>query len=314
VFAVMAVVLVGTDAGVTVLDGGTHVELEGRPVGFLTRDRSIWWALADGRTIWRRAPDGAWSEVATIDDVTPTCLQPLPGGALVGTAGGHLLRALDGTVTPVAGFDAVEGRDTWHAVGSPAPYVRSVTVTADSRALLANVHVGGIPCSRNGGATWKPTIAVDTDVHEVRADVSDPRLVVAAAAVGLAESHDAGATWNIVTDGLHATYCRAVTLTSTHVLVSASDGPFATRGAIYTRPLDPESPNAGSLVRCAAGLPEWTAGNVDTGCLDAHRDDVAFGDREGTVFASHDGGASWTTLAGGLGSIRAIGVGPSGAT
>ena len=310
----MALVLVGTDDGVRALDGGTHVELEGRSVGFLTRDRGTWWALADGHTIWHRAPGGAWSEVATIDGFTATCLQPLPGGALVGTADGRLLRVLDGGVTPVAGFDSVEGRDTWHAVGSPVPYVRSVTVTADSRALLANVHVGGIPCSRNGGATWKPTISVDDDVHEVRADPSDPRLVVAAAAVGFAESRDAGATWRVVTDGLHATYCRAVAFTSTHVLVSASDGPFATRGASYTRALDPESPETAPLERCTEGLPEWTAGNVDTGCLDAHRDDVAFGDSRGSVFASHDGGTSWSVLADGLGAIRAIGVGPSGAS
>ncbi len=86
---------------------------------------------------------------------------------------------------PIPGFEAVPGRDDWHAVGSRKPYVRSLTATAGG-VLLANVHVGGIPRSPDDGATWQPTIDVDADVHQVRAHPQRPELVLAAAAVGCA--------------------------------------------------------------------------------------------------------------------------------
>jgi len=63
--------------------------------------------------------------------------------------------------------------------------------------LLANVHVGGIPRSVDGGVTWQPTIDIDSDVHEVRAHPKRRGTVVAAAAVGLCTSSDGGATWTV---------------------------------------------------------------------------------------------------------------------
>jgi hypothetical protein len=158
-------------------------------------------------------------DVATAD-AELTCVLPRPGGATCGTRDGHLLRLHEGRWAPIQAFDAVDGRETWHAVGSTVPYVRSLTTTADDGALLANVHVGGIPRSGNGGASWKLTIDPDADVHQVRAHPSDPRLVLAPAAVGLAVSRDAGVSWQVVTDGLHATYLRAVAFTSGQALIS----------------------------------------------------------------------------------------------
>src|SRR5258707_11160447 len=72
--------------------------------------------------------------------------------------------------------------------------------------LFANVHVGGIPRSMDGGRTWQPTIDIKSDVHEVRAHQADPDIVVAASAIGLCISRDAGATWIIERDGLHSSY------------------------------------------------------------------------------------------------------------
>jgi hypothetical protein len=56
----------------------------------------------------------------------------------------------------------------------------------------------------DGGRTWQPTIDINSDVHEVRAHQADPDIVVAASAIGLCISRDAGATWTIERDGLHA--------------------------------------------------------------------------------------------------------------
>lgn len=95
--------------------------------------------------------------------------------------------------------------------------------------LLANVHVGGIPRSVDGGATWQPTIEIDSDVHEVRAHPNRPGMVAAAAAIGLCTSSDGGATWEVEQRGLHALHCSAVAFAGDDILVSAAADPFAPR-------------------------------------------------------------------------------------
>lgn len=301
----VALVLLATDDGVQPFVDGTAGarELAGRRVSALARRRDDWWAIADGTTVATRDANGAWSDVATADTEL-TCLLPTSDGAWCGTLDGRLLRLLGEAFVPVGGFDAITGRDTWKAVGSRVPYVRSVTGTSDDRALLAGVHVGGIARSGNGGSSWKPTIDVNADVHEVRAHPSDPKLVLAPAAVGLAVSRDGGATWDVTTEGLHATYLRAVAFTTDAALVSASDGPFTDRSALYRW----DVANGRPLTKVEDGLPEWLDGNVDTGALDARGEAAAFADDNGTVYASADGGRSWTVLSADLGSVHAIGV------
>src|SRR5207247_1596446 len=56
-------------------------------------------------------------------------------------------------VEQLRSFDVVTDRDTWYAGSAvingqrvePPLGIRSITATADSRVLLANVHVGGVP-------------------------------------------------------------------------------------------------------------------------------------------------------------------------
>jgi hypothetical protein len=170
--------------------------------------------------------------------------------AIVGW-GGSLVRVFETQrCEPIEGFDAVPGRDEWHAVGSREPYVRSLTATADG-VLLANVHVGGIARSTNSGGSWEPTIDIDTDVHQVVATDSQPGWVLAASAQGLAISTDRGITWQLRAEGLHATYMRAVATSTDIVLVSASSGPSGQRAALYRAALKGERP----FERCRTGLP-----------------------------------------------------------
>jgi len=282
-------VLVATHDGLLAFDEDGHrtVELDGRPVTSIARDGSDCWAVLERRTLLRRGKGGAWDEVLAPEGPDVTAVLPRPGGVLVGTADAHLLRILDGKAARVDGFDDVEGRDTWHAVPSGTPYVRSITTTADDRALLASVHVGGIARSGNGGKTWQPTVDVEIDVHEVRAHPTDPHLVLAAAGYGFAVSRDAGKTWSVTTDGLYSPYCRAVAFTATGALVSASDGPFGKKAAVYRW-----SPDGGPPERCTDGLPEWLAGNVDTRCIDTTRDLAVFADHD-AVWVSRDDGGTW---------------------
>ena len=78
--------------------------------------------------------------------------------------------------------------------------------------LYVNVHVGGILRSDDDGASWRPTIDIRSDVHEVLAVPGRPALVPAATGVGAATSEDGGASWSFAHDGLSGRYCRAVTL------------------------------------------------------------------------------------------------------
>ncbi len=198
----------------------------------------------------------------------------------------------------LAGFDAVEGRDTWYAgtaivdgkVVGPPLGIRSVAATCDGAVLLANVHVGGIPRSTDSGLTWQPTIDIESDVHQVCAHPSRPNIVIAAAAKGLCMSRDAGTTWTVEQRGLHAHHCSAVAFGRNDMFVSASTDPFAAQGAVYRRRVD----GNGTLQPLGGGMPKWTDGKVDTDCIAARDSMVAVIDWSGRLYVSSDDGAAWS--------------------
>ena len=288
-------VLVGTVDGLRRLETGGAVALSGHRVTAITRTEDGWLALLDGRSLWRGDGGAAWEEVADVEGPRATCVVGVPGGALVGTAEAHLVRVdNDGATEVVAGFEDAEGRDGWYTPWGGPPDTRSLAAAPDGT-LFANVHVGGILRSTDGGETWGPTIDVDTDVHQV---VAPGGRVLAATAYGLAESANGGVTWDLVADGLHATYTRAVARADGDVLVSASTGPGGDRSAVYRREGD-----RGPLERCRTGLPEWLGGNVDTGWLVAEGSDAAFATADGTVYASSDAGRTWDVVARGLSKV-----------
>lgn len=301
------VVLVATwRDGLFVVSGETrHQELGARSVRALAPDgRGGALAIVDGRSVRRRAPDGVWSNVATTE-MDLACCVAVGDVIYIGTDDARVLRIdADGALEQVRGFDEVAGRETWYAgsaiingqrVGPPLG-IRSITATADGAVILANVHVGGVPRSTDGGVTWQPTVDVESDVHEVRAHPTRPGIVMAAAAVGLCASSDGGATWNIEQEGLHAAYCSAVAFVGDDVLVAASADHFAARGAIYRRRVY----GSDSLVAVGDGLPAQTDGIVDTGCIASVGSTVAIADRGGNLYISAETGRSWLRRASGL--------------
>lgn len=300
-------VLVATwDDGLSALSGvDSRYELEGQVRGLASDGNGGALAVVDGHTLRRRSAAGEWRTIAVSDSVLSCCVS-VSGAIFAGTDDARILRLdASGNLVPLPGFADTPGRDTWYAgtavvdgkVVGPPLGIRSITATCDGSALLANVHVGGIPRSTDGGTTWHPTIGVAEDVHEVRAHDTRPDIVIAAAATGLWISRDSGATWNLESEGLPAPYCSAVAFAGDDILVAASEDHFAAQGGVYRRPLNRPGP---LLPLSGGGLPRWFDGVVDTTCIATHASMIALADHGGDVYFSADAGRTWARLAAGL--------------
>lgn len=310
--------LVGTTEGLFEVGGAEPKVVLPRPVTCLAAAGAgagggrRWWALADGRDVLASDDGGAsWDEVASVDaGLEAHCLAAAGDGrdgVLVGTSEAHVLR-LDGgaggggggggggrsAFTPDASFDAIPTRDQWYTPWGGPPDTRSLA--ADGRATFVNVHVGGV--WRSAGDGWEEKIEVDADTHQVA--VAGGRVLVAAA-VGFAESTDGGETFEWSTDGLHATYARAVALAGDTVLLTASTGPWTKEAAVYRRDVE-----GGPFRKAHDGLPEWFTTNIDTFCLAASGPTAAFGTGDGEVHVSTDAGRSWEQAASGLPPVRCV--------
>ena len=296
----MPTILVATRDGLHTFDDegrSRQVAQAGRSVTALGRARDELWAIVDASELWHAA--GAdWSHVADLGDLRATCVAGIGADVFVGSSEARLFRLAGEALEPVIAFDNAEGRATWYTPWGGPPDTRSITNWDDD--VYANVHVGGIVRTNDGGETWTPTIDVDADVHHV---TTAEGMVLAACAGGLASSPDRGVTWTYRTDGLEARYSRAVAVCGDAVLVSASNGPRGERAAVYRGSL-----TGGSFERCRAGLPERFRDNIDTYCLDALPDGTfaAFGTSDGRLYRSTDQGASWDECASGLRRVQRV--------
>jgi hypothetical protein len=300
----VADVLIGTDDGLYRVREAERPDrvLDGEGIRALSPDGSGWLAVSE-TALWRSDDGTSWSEAAAVAGGA-TCVSAGPSGVFVGLAEARLATPGRGGVAPVASFDRVPGRSTWHTPWGGPPDVRSIA--QDPGGVYANVHVGGIPVSRDGGGTWTPTVDIETDVHQVIAGPA-PGRVLAACARGLLASGDGGRSWSMRAEGLHATYARAVAVTEDTVFVSASTGPRGRSAAVYRQPLDGSKP----FERCTAGLPEWFDANVDTFCLAASGSRVALGTDGGECYRSDDGGSTWERVTEGLPRIACLALASS---
>lgn len=279
---------------------GASRELEGESILALSSDGAGGaLAIVGGSSIRRRSPEGRWTTIAEGQRGLSSCAA-LGDQIYVGTNDARVLRVQAKAFTPLPAFETVEGRETWYAgntiidgrVVGPPLGVRSMCGSCDGATLLVNVHVGGIPRSTDSGQTWKPTIEVASDVHQVTAHPDRPQLAAAATALGLALSTDGGQSWKIDHEGLHATHCLAAAFVGDEVWVSASPDPFSD-GVVYRRPIDGSTP----LQRLSGGvLPQSFERGVDTGNIAAKDDVVAIADRAGHLYVSRDRGATWELL------------------
>ena len=284
--------------GLFVITGDTvRHELAEQPVRGLFADRRGILAIVGGRQLCRRLSDGHWELLATSDSPL-SCVVTSGDMVLVGTDDAQVLH-LDaaGTLQPLPGFARTEGRERWYAgtavidgrVIGPPLGVRSIAATCDAAAILANVHVGGIPRSTDRGASWHPTLDIHWDVHQVCAHPARPEVVVAASGAGVCLSLDHGATWTASAEGLHAPYCAAVAFCGDEVLVCAAKDHFATSAGLYR--LAVGDPTA--IQPIEMGESRWLGGIIDTQCLVSDGESVVVVDRTGLLNWSGDGGRNW---------------------
>ncbi len=288
---------IGTKDGLRKTPADSPIEIEGEAITAIAIEGATRWAIVGGRDLRRSADGAAWETLATLQGLRANCLLPTSSGLLVGTSGARLMRRSGEELEAVEGFDRVADRDDWYTPWGGPPDVR--TLAGNASTLFANVHVGGIPRSRDGGDSWGPTVDIDADVHQV---LAHDGWVLAAAARGLLTSEDDGESWLLADEGLHGSYCRAVAVAGDTVLLSASTGPFSGQAAVYRRPLGSD----GEFERCRNGLPEWFGENVDTACVVATEDAAAVGTSDGSVFLSEDRGDTWRAVATGLPSVTCL--------
>jgi hypothetical protein len=163
--------------------------------------------------------------------------------------------------------------------------------------LYINVHVGGVLRYDHTGLV--PVVEVEADVHQVAAHPTKQGVVYVAAAKGIGVSHN-GHDFEFFNGGLHADYCRAVTVFEDQVLVSASTGPRTSQGRLYRTSLD-----VGEFQATTKGLPEWFDDNVNTHCLVnvAGEAYVGFGD---SIWKSEHVGDEWSLLVKGLPRVTCL--------
>ena len=295
--------LIGTREGLRDADGAP-LGLGGRSIRALAGRPDDAWLIVDGREVWRLQGRRMTQSAAAgaLSDPALTCAMPTDTSVFLGTDGAYLRRLDGSSLVPVAGFDEADGRDEWFTPWGGPPATRSM-VSGEDGTLYVNVHVGGVLRSNDDGETWQATaLEIRADAHQVIAPAGHDGLLLAATARGLAASRDRGDSWEIDARGLHATYARAVALSSSTILLSVARGPGGQEAAVYRRDLDGAEPFA----RCRDGLPDHFDGNIDSHTLAADGPSAAFAGPDGAIYCSNDSGRTWECTLSGLPRVYAL--------
>lgn len=287
-----------SDAGILDVEGEAHpdVPFQGTSAdtGACRDGRAA--ILVDEHEVWIHA-HGSWKRALRTEATMHSLAWTHEGRLLVGTEPARVAFVEDGALAYLKGFDAVPEQDLWSTPwGGPAA-VRSLAVSPDN-ALYANVHVGWIVRSRDGGRTWQTLrTGLEKDVHQVAAHPRDPATVFAATADGFHLSRDHGDTFERRVAGLPHVYQRACACFPDRdvYLSSAATGSGGRRSGLY------RSEDEGRFWARVAGLPEDLDRNINTGqvALRAGGEALVVVD-DTTVYRSVDYGASWSRLRAGL--------------
>jgi hypothetical protein len=101
---------------------------------------------------------------------------------------------------------------------------------------------------------------------------------------------------------MELTYARGVTFVGDDVVVTVSEGPWASRALVYRASVD-----GGPLAPVTGGLGELH-GNVDSGCIASDGAVVALADGDGAVWRSSHGFEGFERIADGLEGVTGLTV------
>ncbi len=258
--------------------------------------------LVDEHEVWEHAA-GSWTRRISVEDRMHSVAWTRTGRLLVGTEPAGVAWVEEGALRYLEAFGAVPEAKLWSTPwGGPAA-VRSLAVGRDD-ALYANVHVGWIVRSTDGGVTWTTLRnGLEMDVHQVGAHPREAGTVFAATANGFHISHDRGDTFERRATGLPHLYQRAVAcFPDRDVYLSSTAAGSGGRQAALCR-----SEDGGRSWARVEGLPEDLGRNIDTHHVAVRPGGEALVVVDDTsLYVSRDYGATWSPLQEGLPRIWSL--------
>lgn len=258
--------------------------------------------IVDEREVWTR-PAGSWENAVRADVELYSVVRARDGRLLVGTADARLAWIEDHALRFIDAFDRVPERPLWDTPYGAPPELRSLAVGADGT-LYANVHVGWVVRSTDGGQTWRSLRnGLDRDVHQVAAHPTDPDTVFAATAQGFHISHDHGDSFARRPAGMPYLYQRATEcFPGRNVYLASTAKHDRGAGARLYRSED----DGISWVR-VRGLPEKLERNINTGQLALLPEGRGFVvTNDDVLLTTENWGESWREVARDLPAVNAV--------
>jgi hypothetical protein len=275
--------------------GGKPVTAGFASVGFIA-------LIVGEREVWTRT--GTTWNLAVRSDREMYCVaRSLEGRILIGTSEAQLAWAQEGDLRFLESFRMVPERPLWDTPYGAPPELRSLAIGADGT-IYANVHVGWIVRSMDGGESWRSLRnGLDRDVHQVTAHPTEADRVFAATAEGFHISRDHGEHFDRRPNGMPYLYQRAtVCFPDRDVYLASTAKHDRGAGARLYR-----SEDEGRTWVRVSGLPETLNRNINTHQLAARsggRGVVVV--RDNTLFETEDYGETWREVVGELPNVNAV--------
>jgi photosystem II stability/assembly factor-like uncharacterized protein len=310
---------------------------------FDPRDGSLWAAANNGDARVYRSPDlgrtweakGSPFDATLVWHVEPGRIEE-PESVYAGVMPAALYHSHDSgdTWEPVEGLNNHETRAEWWEGGGGLCLHTIILPESRPGRLYAGISVAGLFRSDDDGSSWYPVNEGVNDfvemmsengapkhhtvhrcVHKAVVHPTDPDIMFQQNHLGAYRSRDGGLTWQNINTGLPSTF-------GFPIAIGAGPSP-----AIFVLPEDENTlrtpghlavwrstDEGATWTECTTGLPAVETSVLREALATDNREStgVYFGTRDGTLFASTDGGDTWQVLADDLPGVRSVKVAYAG--